>query len=219
MYVRVIKDSYTCIYRGVRLTTIEFCYPSIAHSEMVRVLADANMVITYRSDNIVTSFAVATATDWDTFMLLKTNSKIKDLLTQLQEIVTIALGDSTPTPLKINPREWHLPYLWEEGSDEFSDRLEGVDLFKVSAARLYRVSYVAYDSTDTLIEDDISLADSLIDQGLLGVFGHIATPNLHPGMLDKDVLSGWDRGVTHVSKDGLYYSGNFRGWIQYKEML
>ena len=29
----------------------------------------------------------------------------------------------------------------------------------------------------------------------------------------------WENGVTHVSKDGRYWSGNLQGYIQYRQLI
>lgn len=47
-------------------------------------------------------------------------------------------------------------------------------------------------------------------------FEHIATPM----NFAKDTFElAWENGVTHKDRDNNFWSGNFRGWIQYRQLL
>ena len=65
-------------------------------------------------------------------------------------------------------------------------------------------------------KDDIPLYNQLIESDP----AH-ASPVEHPCtvMPEFDWQSDWPDGVTHVDKNKKGWSGNYKGWIQYRQLL
>ena len=95
-------------------------------------------------------------------------------------------------PQLLKPGEYHLPYLKE---DDFKENLE--TQLKVSVARCARVSYLTHNG-ERALDKDIELYTRLLESGHMSPFEHQATP--------KEI---GDRS----------YSGNLKGWVQFRKTL
>ena len=144
---------------------------------------------------------VCTATEWDNFFMLRCHPdaqpEIKALADQMRDLYY------SQTPRALDPGQWHLPYIKDEerfapGSYNKSGKLKNVgNLIRASIARCARVSYLTHDKKEPDLALDILLHDRLFDSKHMSPFEHIATPNADP--------TTW--------------SGNFKGWIQYRKTL
>lgn len=144
---------------------------------------------------------VCTATEWDNFFMLRCHPdaqpEIKALADQMRDLYY------SQTPRALDPGQWHLPYIKDEerfapGSYNKSGKLKNVgNLIRASIARCARVSYLTHDKKEPDLDLDIVLHDRLFDSKHMSPFEHIATPNADP--------TTW--------------SGNFKGWIQYRKTL
>lgn len=96
----------------------------------------------------------------------------------------------TSAPRQLQAGDWHLPFIDEPVGDSFDSR-------KISTARIARVSYLTHDGKRDL-NKDIELHDMLSRSNHWSPFEHVA-----------QAKGKWD----------LTWSGNFRGWTQYREMM
>lgn len=153
---------------------------------------------------------IVTATEWDNFFKLRDHPDAQPEIAFLAAEMRRAMEESTPAELE--PGEWHLPYTgwnrnkYSKGGDEIS--------IKCSVARCARVSYNNHDNSNPDIAKDINLADKLLASGHMSPFEHVATPirqdsfNVHA-----------EAGITHIDRYDNLWSGNLRGWIQYRQLL
>lgn len=132
---------------------------------------------------------IATATDWCNFYALRCHP---DAQPEIQRLAyTMLRADYNSVPRQVGMGEWHTPYLTEaEMALDLETRL------KVSVAKSARVSYLTHDQKRDYTKD-LELYDRLYASGHFSPFEHVATP------LD----------------DPEEYSGNFRGWLQYRKTL
>ena len=157
---------------------------------------------------------IVTATEWDNFFKLRHHEDAQPEMMVLAEHMKKAMDESIPTEL--HPGEWHLPYLSNDelGIANPDECLE--EAIKWSVARCARVSYLNHDKSFPDRDKDIALADMLLAAGHLSPFEHIATPM----NFAKDTFElAWENGVTHKDRDNNFWSGNFRGWIQHRQLL
>ncbi len=147
---------------------------------------------------------IVTATEWYNFFKLRHHDDAQPEIHQLAIEMMDALMNSTPTLLQAG--EYHLPYV---RSDEASLNLERA--IKCSVARCARVSYMTHDNKTPDIEKDIALADRLLEDGHMSPHEHQATP-----MQDTNQ---WRNGVTHMDREGSFWSGNFKSWIQHRQLI
>ncbi len=134
---------------------------------------------------------IITATEWANFFTQRTH---EDAQPELKHIATLMLAEyraSAPRELALG--EWHTPLILadEEAALPLDERL------KISVARSARVSYLTHDGSRDHAKD-LELYERLVGGGANGhwsPFEHVATP----------LATGGE------------WSGNFRGWQQYRK--
>ena len=157
---------------------------------------------------------VVTATEWDNFFQLRLHPDAQPEIQELAKMMNLAMGRSTPIEGGTHRNYWHTPFVNMQ-KDEF-DNWE--DAIKASVARCARVSYMNHDGSTPDIKKDIELHDRLLESGHMSPFEHVATP------IRNTLAEDWwlEEGVTHITRDGNgcpYWSGNFRGWTQYRNLI
>ena len=171
---------------------------------------------------------IVTATEWDNFFWLRDDpDAAQPEIVELARKTKKAFEDSIPVVLL--PGEWHLPYVdyvWSFDYDKapendevkreqaFQDSegnlLTLEDALKISASCCAQVSYRKLDETK---EKAIEIYERLFSG---------PKPHLSPVEHQAQVVTidtDWPNGVTHVDKYGKFWSGNFQGWIQYRQLL
>lgn len=125
----------------------------------------------------------------------------------LAECMWDAMNESTPKQLKAG--EWHIPF----GDNILIPGLNGIeqntiDTIKIATARCARVSYtvVGEEGKEPNYENDIKLHDRLATSGHWSPFEHCARAM---NTLEKNVAKD------EITNAG--WSGNFKGFIQYRK--
>ena len=149
---------------------------------------------------------VVTSTEWNNFFKLRLHKDAQPEMRVLAEHMKKAMDESTPVELQ--PGEWHLPYV---DCNEFDIKEEAL---KCSVARCARVSYLNHDNSTPDVDKDIALADMLLEAGHMSPLEHQLTPMESP----KDDYN-FEKGVTHIDRDGWKWSGNSRAWYQYRHLI
>lgn len=165
---------------------------------------------------------IVTATEWDNFFRLRLHPDAQPEMQELAHQMKKAMVNSSPEELAHG--QWHLPYL---SNDELAiadpdECLE--EAIKWSVARCARVSYLNHDKTFPDREKDIALADKLLEAGHMSPFEHQATPI---GDEDCDIeldgvtpmFTNLPEGITHLDRNSVSWSNNFKGWIQHRALL
>lgn len=160
---------------------------------------------------------IVTATEWDNFFALRLHPDAQPEIRKLAKVMSEAMAESDPLILEAG--EWHLPYI-DYDEESFHD----LHVCKqVSVARCARVSYKR--DTNASIDQDIELFTRLKDAGHYSPFEHIATPMAPTEWCEDEgynvpyTPSTWETGITHCDRDGQLWSGNFQGWVQYRQLL
>ena len=131
---------------------------------------------------------LVTATEWDNFFELRISPYAQPEINELALCMQKALKESTP-----KNKTYHLPYIKEEERH----RRGLYELFKISAARCCRISYLKHGGEESSIEEDIARADELIRLKHSSPFEHQAI-----ALLNKNEASR-----------------NFDGWRQYRSLI
>ncbi len=144
---------------------------------------------------------VCTATGFDNFFRLRCD---KNAMPEIQVLaVKMARAYRAHTPEVVPLGTWHLPFLTEEeirvipgleGEPRFAAERRAV---KLSVARCARVSYKTTDGKTPDPAADLALYESLLQNGHWSPFEHQAM-------------------AMHTA---VYKSGNFAGWMQYRQTL
>jgi thymidylate synthase ThyX len=151
---------------------------------------------------------VVTATDWDNFFWLRNHPDAQPEIHELAAQMWAAY--STHEPVLLSENQWHLPYLDEykiiaddlykiaksNKKIKIDKLISQSDAIKLSASLCAQVSYRKADES---VEKAIKIYDRLVTSTPVH-----ASPFEHQAMPAK-----WDTTI----------SGNFRGWIQYRQLI
>ena len=111
---------------------------------------------------------IVTATEWDNFYALRSNSQAQPEIRQTAEAMLAAYRSSKPE--KIDYGAWHLPLIQ---ADE--RQLAVSALVKIAAGRCARVSYLTHEGRRDP-EQDIALYGRLVLSGHMSPLEHVARP-------------------------------------------
>jgi hypothetical protein len=162
---------------------------------------------------------VCTATEFDNFFWLRDHKDAQPEIKNLAACMWEAREQSDPTSLLAG--EWHLPYVetaWKEtGRLYYIAEEEGPiwltldEALKVSSSCCAQVSYRLSDNS---VEKAIKIYDMLVSSSPVHAspFEHAATPMDDEVNLDTEGVTGYNNGLGYVS-------GNFAGWVQYRQLI
>jgi len=168
---------------------------------------------------------IVTATELDNFFWLRDHKDADPTIRKLALEMWEAKEQSIP--MFLSHGEYHLPYVGSEfvsGGMHIKYYLDentkkGIslkDAIKVSTSCCAQVSY-------RVLDDSLEKATKIYDQ-LVGMspvhaspFEHVATPMKWPHIQD-DHWSELSAGE-HIDSNGDIWSGNFKGWTQYRQQI
>lgn len=171
---------------------------------------------------------VLTATEFDNFFWLRCHEdaqpEIKDLADKMYKAMSESKEQSRTAYLE--PGEWHTPYYangsWKHDYDMeyYGTPLE--DALAISSSCCAQVSYRLLDDS---LEKARKVYQRLVESTPVHAspFEHCASPMKTvewPEYCDPSVwLDVEEKGVTHADREGKYWSGNFKSWIQYRQLI
>jgi hypothetical protein len=119
------------------------------------------------------------------------------------------------TPEVLHVGEWHLPYIDQRAGKYFSWEGDEVDLETAKKISSSCCAQVSYRLLNTSVEKAVDIYNRLADAVPVHAspFEHLATP------CDPTVDIDPESGITHVDLSGIRWSGNLRGWIQYRQQI
>ncbi len=165
---------------------------------------------------------VCTATEYENFFYLRDHEDAQPEIAELARVMKGSRSEYNPKHLKVG--EWHLPYVDLEC--KFGHRFYSVgglpveveDAIKISASLCAQVSYRKADQS---IDKALKIYDQLVGMKPVHAspFEHQATPmdlyKANPVLLHAEST----RGVTHMDRDFNFWSGNFKGWVQNRQLI
>lgn len=157
---------------------------------------------------------VCTATEYDNFFYLRDHPDAQPEIAELAHCMKEARDMSEPQLLSVG--EWHLPYIDKIWRIEETVTLENA--IKISASLCAQVSYRKADES---IEKALKIYDMLVNMKPVHAspFEHQATPMLSSLSDVFGMFPGYEEGYTHTDRKGNRWSGNFRGWIQHRQLI
>lgn len=174
---------------------------------------------------------VLTATEFENFWWLRVDKDADPTIFALTEAMKEAFDASTPEELQ--PGQWHTPYVYHStkvdgsfhgyyvvGENDFPVDLTEQEALAISASCCAQVSYRRLNSTKDKALDIYSRLLSG-DKVHASPFEHQATPieGLDQTLDSYTHADFWPKGVTHLDRRGQFWSGNFCGWIQHRQLL
>lgn len=160
---------------------------------------------------------VLTATEFDNFFWLRKHEDAQPEIKELADKMYEQLEWNKLLTVELDSGDWHTPY-YEAGYwlKESETPLE--DALAISSSCCAQVSYRLLDDT---IEKARKVYQRLVESTPVHAspFEHQASPMEQPS---GDTLGGfveWSKGETHIDKEGDKWSGNFKSWIQYRQLI
>lgn len=168
---------------------------------------------------------VVTATEYDNFFYLRCHADAQPEIHALADLMYSEYENSTPQLLQEG--QWHTPYVgnsvYADTGEGFAYHLEDEDgevicmlgeeeALKISASCCAQVSY---RNTDQSLEKALKIYDMLVTMKPVHAspFEHQAKP------LITWMDGNYPEGTTHVDMKGNEWSGNFKGWIQHRQLI
>ena len=170
--------------------------------------------------------AIVTATEWENFFALRAHPAAEIHIADLAEKMLEQYNLSDPN--KLEAGGWHIPFgdnidegrVYDLAREKYPNVLEHGDedlvqqiKIKIATARCARLSYFNFEGTDDY-EKDVKLHDGLIKPGHWSPFEHCA--QYMPEQLYK---TGLVDGLLVLPEHLKGWSGNFKGFIQYRKMF
>lgn len=153
--------------------------------------------------------------EWfDYFIMLRSATDADPNIQDLSRKIDAAITSAKPTF-----STWHMPYVtdMEKGLHSIKEQLIH------STARCARVSYNNFDGIKSSAEQDEKLFKFLFESRHLTPFEHQAKRmdeiQINPIEDFYTAISNVPKGVTHVDFGGYYYSGNFKGFLQHRQII
>jgi len=163
---------------------------------------------------------LVTATEWDNFYNLRLHPDAQPEIMRLAYEMYKAQEASEPVMLKAG--EWHLPYVntgWNGKGDicYFDENFAVINLEQAIRISASCCAQTSYRKNDVSLEKADAIFERLVQADVLhsSPFEHLATPIRDQSMN----INGFDYGITHGDLNGGLWSGNLRGWIQYRHTL
>jgi hypothetical protein len=171
---------------------------------------------------------VCTATEFENFFWLRSHEDAQPEIKELSDCMFKAREMSVPRTLL--PEEWHTPYVshMQGGSDELLYYIDdghggGIilsleDALKVSASCCAQVSF---RNSDTSLKKALKIYGMLVGSEPVHAspFEHQATPMEMPAIDCEGCVMFPEDGQTQLDMDDNYWSGNFKGWIQHRQLI
>jgi|AGFS01.1.fsa_nt_gi Predicted alternative thymidylate synthase len=187
---------------------------------------------------------VMTTTEMENFLWLRVDADADPTIEVLANLMKEALDNSDPEWLQ--PGTWHTPYVdhvYGFGPEGDAHIFEGYcvldendrpvmlteeEALRISASCCGQVSYRRLDSTKDKALD-------IYTRLVAGKKVH-ASPFEHQAVEMEETIedceypesqllnaawcpSSWEKGITHVDREGNFWSGNFKGFIQHRQLI
>lgn len=155
---------------------------------------------------------VLTATEFDNFFWLRKHEDAQPEIKDLADKMYAAMHENNTATLSSD--DWHTPYF----GDGYWLKDCGVSLEDALAISSSCCAQVSYRLLDDSIEKARKVYQRLVESTPVHAspFEHCASPMKEPQQTDKYL---WEEGMTHMDKEGNMWSGNLKGWIQYRQLI
>lgn len=182
---------------------------------------------------------IVTATEFDNWYWLRNHPDAQPEIRVLAALMWEKLQSSVPEELSAG--DWHVPYynagVWvpcfevNQTGEEVATDQHGTTLADALAISASCCAQVSYRKLDDSLEKALAVFKRLVDSKPVHAspFEHQATPLRAEAGWDSDrpwyngvnTLDArtWEKGITHADREGSLWSGNFKGWIQHRQLI
>lgn len=180
---------------------------------------------------------VLTATEFDNFFWLRKHEDAQPEIKDLADKMYGAMQENNTATLSSD--DWHTPYF----GDGYWLKDCGISLEDALATSSSCCAQVSYRLLDDSIEKARKVYQRLVEstpvhaspfehQGTpmkdsISLFGYnhsggeaeVGTYKMRDPQNMPESVRSWQKGITHVDRDGKFWSGNFKSWIQYRQLI
>ena len=164
---------------------------------------------------------LVTATEYNNFWWLRDSSDAQPEIQKLAQAMKKAYDCSAPRLIKEGM--WHLPYVETEEDLKnntqtyFDEQGNEISLKQAIMISCSSSAQISYRRLDTSLEKAEDIYKKLVESEPVhaSAMEHCATPIVS----ENNKTGKWEEGVTHQDRDGKLWSGNFQGWIQYRQLI
>lgn len=193
----------------------------IAHSSVLSDIGFHKQICNRLIEPFFQMKVIVSGTEFNNFFHLRLHESADPTIKELAMVMYIALNEAEPTTLYDG--DWHLPYIdIKANSRDFPIySIEGQEL-TLGEAKIISASccaQVSYRKNDNDLEKAKNIFSRLIESDPVHAspVEHQATPITY--IEEPFDPRTWEPGITHVTKNGDLWSGNLRGWIQYRQLI
>lgn len=165
---------------------------------------------------------IVTATEWNNFWWLRDHP---DAQPEIQKLARVMKGEYDKSkPVYLEYGMWHLPYVTTTISEiagvpaqfYFDEQGNAITLDQAIHISCSCCAQVSYRKLDTSLEKAEDIYKKLVESEPVhaSAFEHVARCS----EVDYEFDPG-DFGWTHVDFQGNHWSGNFRDWVQYRQLI
>lgn len=210
---------------GAKLLWLAARDSAISHAIVMRDMGLHKQIVNRILEPYQLMKTIVTATEFNNWFWLRAHPDAQPEIKELAEKMLQVYEQSKPEELFED--EWHVPYVNTQRSrntGEFFYIDENNKYITADEARMISASccaQVSYRKNDGSLEKAHVVFDRLINSVPVHAspVEHIATPITKEMMLrlcDENIEI---QGMTHVGENGQPWSGNLRGWVQYRQLI
>ena len=194
---------------------------AIAHATVLNDMGVHKQIVNRLTEPFSMIKTVLTLTERDNWYWLRDHKDAQPEIAELAKLMKQADDNSVPVPL--NYGDWHVPYVHTErdahGQIWYYHDLNVIDKATARMISASCCAQVSYRKNDDSIEKAVKVYERLIQSEPVHAspVEHQATPMLYAySYMGQQNL---EKGVTHIKRDGTLWSANFKGWIQFRQLI
>lgn len=206
---------------AVKQTWLNACKSAVSYARVMNDVKAHKQVVNRITEPYQHMKVVLTGTDFANWFWLRDHADADPTIAELAGTMLVSYRQSKPELLRGD--QWHLPYVQcsydkEDGLQRYwVDDLAEITLEQALMISSSSAAQVSYRKTDGSLEKAQLVYDRLVHSTPVH-----ASPFEHCAMcFDEavDFYGDWIDGITHVNREGVYFSGNLRDFIQYRQLL
>ena len=210
---------------GAKLLWLAARDSAISHAIVMRDMGLHKQIVNRILEPYQLMKTIVTATEFNNWFWLRAHPDAQPEIKELAEKMLEVYEQSTPQELFED--EWHVPYVNTQRSrhtGEFFYIDENDKYITAEEARMISASccaQVSYRKNDGSLEKAHVVFDRLINSVPVHAspVEHIATPITKEAIYRAMNPDADPEGITHVDIKGYPWSGNLRGWVQYRQLI
>lgn len=205
--------------KGYKLSLVKLVWAlsrqsNVVYAKLLGKLGLHKQLANRRTEPDMMMKTVISGTEWANFFHLRDHPDAQPELQALARLMHLKYNSSEPQLLR--PGEWHLPYIdcirnarTDELNYYLDTQLTLEEARVVSASCCAQVSYRNSDS-------NLAKAKKIFSQLIESTPCH-ASPVEHQATPMSS--SQWQKGVTHIDANSNQWSGNLKGFIQFRKLI